>query len=473
MDKHKNSPGLLMTIWLTHKEMRNKKAIAKMLGTNPQALEEFEREYQKAVLTNQSKTDNLFEVSAVTAKNRTLPADEIVEDLVERIVEELLEKTTFFEYDGVYAHRGKFPASQKSPVTNEEIQSLPEVMRPELTGTLMKSDFPGANYEMVLWYYQEWLKNGDTPKGRQMYHRFRQGLDILDLDGILYDIIATNPNSMGHWLPELIEAVQKQDFFKVPATRIIQVPMPLLQLTRQEYMGLTATTRTILNRYCMKAFNLDVNRDYFIKTGTYSSKFLFQNAHVPAGKEVTELGEYLMFIHFQALQMAAPTVQPAPIYGASTTTEWVVREYIHDVEKNPCIYHGMPLHTEYRVFVDFDTDAIIGVNPYWDPDIMKKRFSEGPDADTPDKIHDYVIYSMHEKTLMSRYHENVDKVCSELEKMLPDVRLTGQWSIDIMQNGDDFFLIDMGLAQNSAMIECVPKNLLRPSQECWIPKVES
>lgn len=305
-----------------------------------------------------------------------------------------------------------------------------------------------------------------------MYHRFRQGLDILDLDGILYDIISTNPNSMGHWLPELVEATQKQSFFKIPATRIIQVPMPLLQLTRQDYMSLTATTRTIVNRYCMRAFNLNVEQDYFIKTGTYSSKFLFQNAHIPAGKEVTELGEYLLFIHFQALQMAAPTVQPAPIYGASTTTEWVVREYIHDTENNPCIYHGMPLHTEYRVFVDFDTDAIIGVNPYWDPKIMKKRFSEGPDADTPDKIHDYVIYLMHEETLMARYHENVDKVCSELEKMLPNIRLSGQWSIDIMQIGEEFYLIDMGLAQNSAMIECVPKNLLRPSQECWIPEIK-
>ena len=38
-----------------------------------------------------------------------------------------------------------------------------------------------------------------------------------------------------------------------------------------------------------------------------------------------------------------------------------------------------------------------------------------------------------------------------------------------MQNGDDFYIIDMALAANSALVECVPKNLLKPLQENWIP----
>ena len=49
--------------------------------------------------------------------------------------------------------------------------------------------------------------------------------------------------------------------------------------------------------------------------------------------------------------MAGPLSFPC-IYGVSTTNEWVVREFIPDKEGNPCIYHGLPLHTEYRVFVD-------------------------------------------------------------------------------------------------------------------------
>ena len=50
--------------------------------------------------------------------------------------------------------------------------------------------------------------------------------------------------------------------------------------------------------------------------------------------------------------------------------------------------------------------------------------------------------------------------------------LTGQWSIDIMQNGDDFWLIDMALAQDSAMAECIPNNKRKAITIDWIPRLE-
>ena len=302
------------------------------------------------------------------------------------------------------------------------------------------------------------------------YNLFRQGLDILDLDPITYKIIETNPNSMGYWFPELVEKC-KDSFFKLPKTTIIKVPITLLQLTRTDYQSLTPITIKILDDYCMKAFNLDVNKEYFIKTGTYSSKYDFRNTHVYGEKEVRELGEYLLFIHFQALQMASPLSSPC-IYGVSTTTEWVVREFIKDKENNPSIYMGMPLHTEYRVFVDFDEDKILGISPYWEPDTMKKRFGNSNDSNDPDKIHDYIIYKMHEQTLMKRYEDNKNIVLNNIEKLISDISLPGQWSIDIMQNGDDFYIIDMALAINSALKECVPSGLLKEPEENWIPKLK-
>ena len=99
---------------------------------------------------------------------------------------------------------------------------------------------------------------------------------------------------------------------------------------------------------------------------------------------------------------------------------------------------------------------------------MKNRFSKEADADEPDMIHDYVIYKAHEERLMNRYYENVDKVVEALRAMLPDVDLSGQWSLDIMQNGSDFWLIDMALAQNSAYKECCIDRL-RPITENWLP----
>lgn len=395
---------------------------------------------------------------------------ESISDIVSRIIDELLAKTQVMEYDGKKISYSSFEdTSPASTVTLDEISAIPEQDRPQLTGRYMKVDISSPSYLMLVDTWLRYKQEKHPEKKAILYGQFRQGLDILDLDDITYKMIGMNPCSMGHWLPKLAEAVSLQDFFKIPKTTIIQVPVPLLQLTRCDYMSLTRTTLDIVDGFCRKAFHLDENKDYFIKTGTYSSKFDFRNAKIHGAKEVRELGEYLLFIHFQALQMAAPINHPC-LYGVSTTNEWVAREFIPDKENNPCIYHGLPLHTEYRVFVDFDTKDVLHIHPYWDPDVMKKRFGDAPDADTPDNTHDYIIYASHENTLMQRYRENEHRVRSQISRLIQDIHdLPGQWSIDIMQNGDEFWLIDMAPAVLSAFKENIPTGLLKPLHENWIP----
>ena len=51
--------------------------------------------------------------------------------------------------------------------------------------------------------------------------------------------------------------------------------------------------------------------------------------------------------------------------------------------------------------------------------------------------------------------------------------LKGQWSVDIMQNGSDFWIIDMATADTSALNFCVPRELLKKSEENWIPQIEN
>lgn len=450
-----------------------KNNIAALLKTTPEALAAFEAAYKKQALDTNELPKNLFEVSAQQAKGEKErpPLDAYLEEIISRIVDELLEQTAWFSYDGACISEGdSIPTGRTSPnITQKDLDRIPIELRPQLAGDLMKCDIAEPSYRILLEEYAEYLKAPHTERGRQMYKLFRQGLDILDLDPVTYEMIRMNGNSIGKWFPALASAVQKQSYFKVPATKFIEVPLSLLQLTRCDYMGLTPSTIAIVDRYCQKVFDLDTSKDYFVKTGVYSSKFDFRNAHVTGEKEVKELGEYLLFIHFLSSQMAAP--KDKSIYGVATTTEWVVREYIPDKENNPTIYKGMPLHTEFRVFVDFDTQKIIGVTPYWEPEVMKRRFAHEEDADSPHQIHDYIIYAAHEETLMDRYHQHVDEVCAHLEEMIPDIALSGQWSVDIMLNGKDMWIIDMALAQNSALINCVPKNLLRPSREDWIPKL--
>ncbi len=441
--------------------------IAKLIKADPKALAAFETAYTEHSL-NTADSDNFFNINsrdAAAAHEKLENPTVNYTELSNRIIDELLAQTETICFNGKAFVETKMPAlpDNTESVTLQEINSLPEEIRPMLSGNLMKVDIQEPSSIAVL----EYLKTYNQTGNRQFYHRFRQGLDILDYDSLLYAIIDTNPNSMSHWFTKIAEPAVNNGFFKIPKTTIARVPMTALQLTRQDYTSINPATFDIIDRYCMKAFNLDVNKEYFIKTGTYSSKFDFRNARVRGEKEVRELGEYLLFIHGQANMMASPLSQPC-IYGVSTTTEWVVREFIEDKENNPCIYKGMPLHTEYRVFVDFDTDEVIGIAPYWEPDTMNNHFNQNPDNNH--SKHDGVIYKMHEETIMTRYEANKDRVVSEIRKILPEIELSGQWSVDVMQNGDDFWIIDMAIAENSAFYnKYVPAELRRPSEENWIP----
>lgn len=455
--------NLLAILQNLNKENKKMDKMAKLLQTTPEALEEFEHAYNSII---DDKDDTLFGTNAkqASAQNRTNIPDstdyqEQLTNIINRATEELLAVK-----DG---DRRLTDFSQKKQLlTNDDFRNLPKGLRPQLTGNLVSVDFATVNYPLVFESYLRFKKTGDA----QSYHIFRQGLDILDLDPVLYETLGLNPNSMGYWFPAIKVAAEKHGFFKIPETKIIKVPLPILQLTRMDYFSLTPTTLKIVNDFCMKAFNLDVHKNYFIKTGVFSSKYDFRNAKVAGEKEVTELGEYLLFINWQTVQMAQPLTQPS-IYGAATTNEWVVREFIEDTENNPCIYKGLPLHTEYRIFVDFDSDEILGISPYWEPETMKKRFSQGASEGSPHDAHDYIIYKAHEPVLMQRYEENKDRLLNQIRAMLPDVRLPGQWAIDIMQNGNDFWLIDMSTANTSALKECVPAGKLKKTEENWIPSL--
>ena len=76
-----------------------------------------------------------------------------------------------------------------------------------------------------------------------------------------------------------------------------------------------------------------------------------------------------------------------------------------------------------------------------------------------------------ESIFMNRYKENAGKVYLNIQKILPALELTGQWSIDIMQNGDEFWIIDMAKAENSTFYDSVPEKLRNKSNESWIPQL--
>lgn len=450
----------------------NKDDIAEMLRMDPKAFEAFEQEYAQQGLN----TDNLFKRDAKQAAEQKegidLDEPENLDGIKSRIVAELLADTIRWSYDenGISSWRPVLDENAYAadkPLTKEELMSIPQEYRPMLTGTLSCRDTGDEpSCYAVLHMYRQFLEETDPKKKQSLYGVFRQGLDILDLDHILYEMLGMNRNSMGYWLPRIIRPVLDHGFFRIPQTTILKVPMPLLQLTRLEYGLLNRVTLDIVDKFCYEAFRLDPDKEYFIKTGTFSSKYDFRNAHVRGAKEVRELGEYLLFIQNQASMMAGPLSQPS-VYGVSTTNEFVVREFIPTGDV-PCIYHGLPLRPEYRLFVDFNRKSVIGMSPYWEPNLMKSRFGKETD---PDNVHDYITFRMQEQSLESAYTENIGRVEAAVSEFIREVDLQGQWSLDIMQQGKDFWIIDMALAQNSALYSCVPDHLKAPLEEEWLPKL--
>lgn len=429
--------------------------VALLLKDNPERQREFENLYEQFEVDTDNL--NLFQQNAakvIDKSDKFLVLSESAETLVNQIVEELVSQTVFWD-----SSKGEVlpsPQPVRYLTDSKTFLSLQDKGL-QFSGYLCKQDMPESSSKALLSQYKSYVKTGH----KIFYNLFRQGLDILDLDPFVYELLNHDPNTMSNWLFAIKEVVDQTNFFKIPRTRIIKVPLALLQSTRvYEYQELSPLSLEIINRYAQKVFELDLEKDYFIKTGTFSSKFDFRNAKVTKGQEVSELGSYLWYIQHQANQMASP-LNNRVIYGVSSNNEWVVREFIDDKENNPTIYNGLPLHTEYRVFVDFDTEEVIGISPYWHPEVMKENFLDIGVSAPIQKNHDYINYINHEETLMKRYEENKSLVVSEVLKLLKDCKLKGQWSIDVMQNGSDFWLIDMARASESALSDCVPKDKLK------------
>lgn len=473
--------GSLQAFEVSEEKMAGlKDRAAEILKISPEALEKFENSYKIATLNETISTGDLMDEKRPESPERpNLSAAEKkkLANVIGRIVCNLIRSTEYIEWDGSELRSGKLEAPKNAvttPVSRSEIMALPESLRPQLTESMMTKQLPCESYPALLSFYDRFVSSKDVPEKALSYDMFRQGLDILDLDPILYDMLGMNPNSIGKWLPALCLASKSQDFFRIPKTRVAKIPMPLLQLSRLDYESLTKTTLDVVDYWAMSAFDLDASKSYFIKTGTYSSKFDFRNARVPAGKEILSLGEYLLYIQHQAVAAAGPLSSPS-IYGMSTTNEWAAREYIEPEPGSLEIYKGLPLRPEYRVFVDIEDRAVIGMSPYWEPRTMLARLGAESDADSPYKKHDYVIFRSAQDWLMSEYRKNAGAVEENIRNMLPALAengLSGQWSIDVMQEKDTFYVIDMALARNSALSDCVPLGRLKPIKENWIPEIK-
>lgn len=295
------------------------------------------------------------------------------------------------------------------------------------------------------------LRRRDTDEEvRQAAALKSRTMSVMDVNPTLHEVFAANPVTMGNWLPIVDRALADAEDveFRVPATKVLRMPLPMAQFTRMEYASTNRISRETLNRMLVEIFDLEDPGVYFIKTGTFSSKFEFANAKCA---EPAEMGEY-----FQVITNTAMSI------GAGDSVELVVREYIEDVDDSPTIYHGMPLRCEARAFIDLESDAprLLGVVPYWHPSVMRRALAMAEEMPWMSHVHgDAAAYAERLPWLEARFDELLPRIISGLEKLLPELKeqglgeLYGQWSVDIMAAGDDLWLIDMATMHTSALAE--------------------
>lgn len=276
-----------------------------------------------------------------------------------------------------------------------------------------------------------------TPELKETHEGLYSRIEaIADFTPKLYDTLKANPTSISNWFPQLNEAVKKSlTFFKTPQTKILTLPIEFAQFTRLEYANINQISKDFFNDFIFKQFELEEDKSYFIKTGTYSDKFTFHNAHC---KEPLEMGDYFIVINNTAM-----------LLGASRSVDLCVREYIEPPENTPVIYSGMPLRTEFRAFFDFDKQELIGVVPYWNPLVMKRALAMGRSQE------DYNVYLKHEDSLTESYNKHLYTVKREITKICKNFTSSfkGQYSVDVMLSGEDFYVIDMALMEESALTE--------------------
>jgi hypothetical protein len=241
-----------------------------------------------------------------------------------------------------------------------------------------------------------------------------------------------NPENMSYWLPKILASTTKdRSVLKVPITEIVPLDFEMWKWLRSDQY--TPEKITELNDFLVGKIGgfLEKEKTLFMKTGTFSNKFSFDTTVIENDKNI---GEKLLNMFYTSMML-----------GADETAEVVFRQMVKDKEERLKIYGGMPLHTEFRIFYDFDSGIVIGVSNYWHPDIMVK-------GNLSDQ--DLAIYLQEKEKIVSDFNQYKHKVAEEVQLFVEgETNLQGRWSIDVMKNGDEFWLIDMARMERSALIQ--------------------
>lgn len=264
----------------------------------------------------------------------------------------------------------------------------------------------------------------------------------------MFDYTREHENDFSFWYPKVKDCgipSPKTFYTKLPSAE--EEPEYAIRLYEAFYMEHPqqdeAFVKTYLEDRIIPKLNEEkLNGHVFVKNARFSNKFNANGACNLYG--LHELYRAIILINYEAM-----------CCGAEGVDEIVVRKFIEsDHRKTPCIYNGLPLRPEFRVFYDFDVRKPVFTANYWDFDYVYQHL-----YDATDKI---IFYHEH-KRIEGAYKKHKDSVQAMVADAMQNVQgLTGQWSVDILIDEEgNFWLIDMAIAQRSAYWE------LRPDKETY------
>lgn len=337
-------------------------------------------------------------------------------------------------------------------------------------GHLVRSD--GLDPDPVLadlrTRHRQAVAAGDAAAAQQAHALHSRLASISELTPDLYADFAANPASIGNWLPALADAVTASgSHLQIPPTSVVRLPAELAQYLRLEYTTTNAVSRQTTDEIIADLLDLDTaeSNQYFLKTGTFSSKFEFANALCA---EPAEAGQYLHAVNNMAMSL-----------GAGDCVEVCARGWIAPPEGTPTIYHGMPLRCEMRAFIDLGFDhveaapadrepepgcGLVGITPYWHPAVMKRGLALAESEPGMSHIRgDRGTYMAHLPQLEAGFDAHREPVAGLLQELVEPLRqagLAGAWSVDVLidtagcEEGEArYWLIDAAPMRTSALAE--------------------
>ena len=247
-----------------------------------------------------------------------------------------------------------------------------------------------------------------------------------------------NRNNFSYWFWK-IQSVKK---FGIGLPNSVTIPIgeKLLNAFFHENKGDDEIIRSWVEKTLQPSLK-NVDLPTFMKNGCFSNKFDFENSCLIRSIDVDTLVAHLNNIQY-----------PSLCFDTMGNMEIVLREWIEPEVGTECIYCGMPLRPEMRVFYDFTHHKYLYDVNYWDWEYCH-------DAICRNKV-DGEVYERQYPDLVMKLETRRETFIKDIKDALAGIdELDGLWSIDFMLHEDKAWLIDMAVAQMSAYWDPVRANL--------------